>query len=1049
MKNIILRCLDWVIAASLAVFTALLMYPSLATFTFPGESAHLLAVWRMLDTADPVAYPLARLAATVLSPGNALAPLFSIVSVLLLYAVMRVFIARLCSGDKTEPYAVLASRVGAIFSCVVFVITPAVRSASTHLEPRLFDAMWALLAFAVFIPAMQRSSRALVCSLLAGIIAGVGLSDSPMFLFLLPIYVVFACRTAGSTATNRFVASAILIISFAVSFFVFGAATSGSVGELMVHLSKATKSYFEPKCWLLVVAFSVLPALVSVFSSKQSFGGSSGFVSWLFHVAITVTSILAVATPLAPGSLMLGYGVLPVASSLFAAIVAGYILSYWMLVILISPDVKAMVPTVVYAVVMAIALLFDLFSFDSDRGSFADKVAEKLIDCLDGRDWFVSDGTLDDHLRLKADEKGVKLNIVSLKRDLDKAYIEDLNKRIEEDNLCGEKNAELRLSLSIGVLSFVQDFLAADPEAPKRVAIFGAPDLWYGAGLTAVPEFIFFGGDKTRDADWSAWKDEFSGLLSTKEDKWGSYGLWRCKDPLEWMRLNLRRHLGFVANDRGVWLQEQKRDDEAFDMYELVLHDIDADNVCALFNEFEMARAGYPRAVKNRRQLDAKLRAIVDDADRRYRLWSLGNYYGYIRNPEIFIRLGFNWARSGRPGEALAQMRRAVDLIPSDNRMAFMNMMAALYASENDRQKSHAIYKEILEKDASNHEALICMMRLSLLEGDGEKALLYLQKAVEEAGDDPRYRLEAAMLHLMRGDLKSAKASIKEVTDADRSNLQAWSLLAAVTIQEIDIAKTPEEKAKLLKSLEDDILVTMEKQARNPNEYYLQTTRAFILLQHGQDMRKRREARDALVAAAKERPDIIATSDMILGLDISLNDTVDAERHAREVLSRNRKAPLANYVMGSLALQRGKYSEAEMYLRRAADAERPISLALNDLSEVLRRNGNLADAELYARKAVEREPGLYVAWETLSSVILDAGGNLDEAERCAKKAVELSKDKDGREADIRMLITLARVQFARGETLAAKMSLRRVSQRVDELSDFEKRAYEELRDGAK
>ena len=1049
MKNILSRCLDWVIAASLAAFTALLVYPSLASFAFPGESAHLLAAWKMLDTVDPAAYPLARLVATFFSPSNALAPLFSIVSVLLLYAVMRVFIARLCSGEKTEAFAVLSSRVAAIFSCIVFILTPAVRSASTHLEPRLFDTMWALLAFAVFIPAVKKPSRVLVYSALAGIIAGIGLADSPMFLFLLPIYVVFACRAAEGTESSRFAASAVLVITFAISFFSFGAAVSGNVGELMVHLAKIAKSYFEPKYWLLVTVFSVLPAVVSVFSSKQSFGGSSGFISWVFHIALTIISILAVATPLAPGSLMLGYGVLPVASSLFVAIVAGYVLSYWLLVIVISPDIKATIPAVGYGVIASIALLFNLFSFNDDRGSFADKIADRLIDSLDGRDWFVSDGTLDDHLRLKADEKGVKLNIVSLKRDLDKAYIEDLSKRIEKDNLCGDKNAELRLSLSIGVLSFVQDFLAADPEAPKRVVIFGAPDLWYGAGLTAVPEFFFFGGDKTRDVDWSAWKNEFSDILSTKEEKWGSYGIWRCKDPIEWMRLNLRRHLGFVANDRGVWLQEQKRDDEAFDMYELVLHDIDADNVCALFNEFEMANAGYPRAVKNRRQLDTKLRAIVDDADRRYRLWSLGNYYGYIRNPEVFIRQGHNWARSGRPGEALAQMRRAVDFIPSDNRMAFMNMMAALYASENDRQKSHAIYKEILEKDASNHDALIGMMRLSLLEGDGQKAIYYLQKAVEESGDDPRYRLETAILHLMRGDISSAKAAVKKVTDSDRSNLQAWSLLAAVTIQEIDAAKSADEKAKLMKSLEDDILVTMEKQARTPNEYYLQTTRAFILLQHGEDKRKRREARDALIAAAKERPDIVATSDMILGLDISLNDTVDAERHAREVLSRNRKAPLANYVMGSLALQRGKYTEAEMYLRRAADAERPISLALNDLSEVLRRNGNLADAELYARKAVEREPGLYVAWETLSSVLLDAGGNLDEAEKCAKKAVDLSKDKDGREADIRMLITLARVQFARGDTLGAKLSLRRIAPRIDELSDFERRAYEELRDGAK
>ena len=68
------------------------------------------------------------------------------------------------------------------------------------------------------------------------------------------------------------------------------------------------------------------------------------------------------------------------------------------------------------------------------------------------------------------------------------------------------------------------------------------------------------------------------------------------------------------------------------------------------------------------------LKAIVDDTNRRYRLWALGNYYGYIRSPEIFIRLGFTWARSGRPGEALSQIRRAIDFIPTDNRRTVLNM---------------------------------------------------------------------------------------------------------------------------------------------------------------------------------------------------------------------------------------------------------------------------------------------------------------------------------------------------------------------------------------
>lgn len=1042
------RGADWLVATALAAVAAVLYGISLAGYNYPGESAHLVALWSSLDVSGFNAYPLARLFASLFPAGNAMAPVAGALSVFLLYAVLRVWIGRLASGEYASDHLAVVSQTGAAVAAVVFMLSPAVRSAATHLEPRLFDVMWMLASFAVLVMATGRGKGlCFVAAIAAGAMAGAGLSDSPLFLAVLPAYAFFASCAAVDAKTGRFAAISVLVLSFAFSFAVFASNMAGDFGELTGFIARTGKAWFEPKCWLLVAAFSTLPAAVAILAGRQSFGGKPFFVQWLSQVALTLTSILAIATPLAPASLMLPYGTLPVATSLFVAIAAGSVAAYWTLSLKAAPSVGSYIPSCVYAVVLLVAISINLFSFDGDAGAFADRAAEKIIKELDGRDWFVTDGTLDDHLRIKAAEKGVKLNLVCLNRDADRAYKEKLAETIEAEKIGADKNAELKLSLDLGVLAFVQDYLASDDEAAKRVVIFGAPDLWYGAGLVAVPEFFFFGSDASREPDWNAWKNEFSELFAVKGGKWGSYGLWKTKNPVEKMRLGLRRHLGLVANDRGVWLQDAKRDEEAFGMYDLVMNEIDADNVCALFNEIEMARAGFPAAKKKLHELESKVKAIVDDKDRRYRLWSLGNYYGYIRNPEIFMRLGFAWARSGRPGDALGQMRRAMDFIPTDSRSSFMNIMAMLYANEDDKKKSRATYEAVLRDDTDNHEALMGLARLSLVDGDSAKALEYLEKATAAVGDDPRYRLEIAMLHLIKGDMAAAKEKIREVTDADRGNMQAWSLLAAVTIQEIDAAKDKAQKDALLKSLEDGILPTMEKQARSNTDFYLQTTRAFVLMQKDGD--RRREARDALAVAAKERPDVSATSDMILGLDISLNDKIDAERHAREMLRRNRQAPLANYVMGSLALQRGAYAEAETYLRRAADAEKPVPLAMNDLAEVLRRNGNLSEAELYARKTVEAAPNLYVAWETLASVLLDSGKALDEAENCAKKAIELSRDKDGRESDARMLMTLARVQFARGDSAEAKMTLRRVGARLDELSEYEKSEFERLRKSAR
>ena len=42
---------DWLVAAAFAVVSALLYFTTVASFAYPGESAHLQALWRGLDTA--------------------------------------------------------------------------------------------------------------------------------------------------------------------------------------------------------------------------------------------------------------------------------------------------------------------------------------------------------------------------------------------------------------------------------------------------------------------------------------------------------------------------------------------------------------------------------------------------------------------------------------------------------------------------------------------------------------------------------------------------------------------------------------------------------------------------------------------------------------------------------------------------------------------------------------------------------------------------------------------------------------------------------------
>ena len=1029
---------NWLFAGALGAAAAILYFASLAGYAFPGESAQLMVYWKGLDVPDVPVYPLMAVFAKLLGGGNLLAPVCGVVSAVLVFVLTQAFIAGRVSGENADAQRTSTSLVAAFVATFVFMLTSAVRSAATHLEPRLFDFAWALAAFALALPFVRFKALPSLFAILLGAAIGLGVCDTALFIALLPFYLVLVVFVSSAADRKPYLPLSLMLASFFVTALVFLGRVGLPVADFLRGVAGEMASYTAVPGWMFIAIFATLPFVTALFSSARAFSEGPGVVQWTFHVAMTFVTILAVATQLSPSAIMAPYGKLPVVTSAYAAFLCGYLVAYWWHQ---RKSAVALVAGGIFAFVLLVTCCWNLFVFDGDRGAFADEVARRVVSDLGDRRWFVSDGTLDSHVKLVAAEADKDVHVVSLSRDLDEKYLVRLAELVRDEGVGGDRSGELQLSLTLGVLPFLQDWFAADPAAAKGVAIWGAPDIWYSANITPVPELLFFGSDEARVPDWTAWA-ALDKILDAPKG-WGSYHDRKATEPIDRLRFSLRRHVGFVANNRGVWLQDKHRDDDAWKMYELVLNEIDHDNICAIFNEVGMVGAKHPQAVAKQRDLERMLRAAVDDTNRRYILWRLGAYYGYIRNPEIFIRLGHAWARSGRPGDALSQIRRAIDFVPTDKRAVLLNMMAALYANDNNQKQSRQIYESVLAKNSRDHDALIGMMRLELLDGNSARALEYLQRAAESSGEGKRAKIELAMVAMMKNNIAEAKSLVKKAIDSDPKDLQCWSLLAAVTIQQIDAEKDDKKRAELQKDLESAILPMMEKQAGGVHDYYIQATRGFVLLKKGEE--RRREARDAFLAASKSRPDVTATQNIVLGLDISMDDKAGAETHAKDVLRRNRNAPLANYVMGSLALGRGDVDDAVMYLRKAADAQQPVPLALNDIAEALRRRRDYAEAERYARKAVKAAPSLYVAWETLGAILMDQNTNLDEAESCIRKACDLSKAKNGREADIRMLVSLARVQIKRGDRQHAKISIRKVQGRIDELTAFERREFEEVK----
>ena len=459
------------ISGILGIVAAILYFASMAHYAFPGESARLMACWQGLEhTADPQ-FPLMAVFARLLGGGNLLAPVCGVLSVIALCHLVASFGAWRVREEKAIPQKETLARIAAVVASVVFMLSPGVRSAATHLEPRLFDFTWALLALALAIPFFRGCpGSGILFPLVFGALTAIGLVDSAIFLAFLPFFVAVVVMVSVRNGRKPYLPLFLFFFAGVLAFFLSLGIFGVDAGVCLGRVAKEFREYRTVSGWLFVTIFATVPFVTAVFSSGKAFGEKSGLVPWLFHGAMTFVSILAIATPLSPSSLMSPFGIAPVATSAFAAAVAGYLAAYWWLN---RTALVGLVAGGILALVLAVTSVWNLFAFDGEIGAFADKVARRIVDDLDGRRWLVTDGSLDSHLKLVAAEAGKDINLISLARDLDEDYLAELAELVKREGVGGSKNATLRLSLTLGVLPFVQDWFSSDPSVVKDVAVFG------------------------------------------------------------------------------------------------------------------------------------------------------------------------------------------------------------------------------------------------------------------------------------------------------------------------------------------------------------------------------------------------------------------------------------------------------------------------------------------------------------------------------------------------------------------------------------------------
>ena len=788
--------------------------------------------------------------------------------------------------------------------------------------------------------------------------------------------------------------------------------------------------------WMILLGMTVAPCLAILLTGRRALNGERDWSFYALHVVVLVVTVLVILdTRVSPWQIYRRDS-LQIVPYAMMSLTFGYIMAYlYAQTLLLVPRESngrawRLPQALRYgAVLLATALTVYAFSAnrrdaDHKRMQFVWLYADYLLDNLEGRTWLLTNGVLDDMVLVRARERGVEVNMLNLSQANNRLAMRRIKAKLD--------SVRLRNSADVGLFPLVQEWITSEKDVASRLGLCLYPDLWNFGDYEVYPHGLaFFGADPLQMAEvakrdlvgtYFAMMEAFAPALEAIDE--------RDSDRCRFYRQLVKGQVSFVGNNLGFLLETLGRKEESFSIYSRV-HAFDPDNVSALLNFATMIQSGMHPELKDRAMAD--LEAFQRKLTTPLEIWSLSRTFGYVSSPEAFAKLGWTWAMSGQSNLALKSLTRALKELQPENRGKLRSVMADVYMQSNDRIAGERVYQEILAEDPGDHAALIGLVRINVMNGNAAKAQEYLNKA-REAGV-PRQRLlyEAVGLELAAGDVARARVIAQELVDLDPNNPEAHVVMSAITSQLYLDAKTPEETDSALKSLKAAV-AELERIAGKEDFRALFVKGRMHLI-----TRNYAESREAFKEALKHapNPNIVPILDGILAADHALVDKEGAMKTSREILHRDPRHGFANYIMGSLALEREDYASAEDYLMRAGEVSPDSILVLNDLAVAKLRLGKLDEAERLIRKSFQTDDQIYAAWDTLGEILM-ARGNADGAAEAFQTALKLN------DKDLRVHLHVAQIHFRRGELDKSREIVRKLAAGADVFTGDDLRQYEEL-----
>lgn len=1058
---------------------ALLTFLFLKTpWVYPGEAAelmaHLTGSWSAsaaFVTAHPLVSLLFGALGALVSPTIAV-PLFNTLSaiagalcVLLLCQIVKHCIVYFVNEPRTQPYCARAIRGALPITALTAILSVDFLRAATHFQWETFNLFFALNAVFLLLFTARTGSKNILA--LSAFVWGLLSLESTTFLLCSPFFVLALllvycneqeCIHAKPLFTHLLLP---LIFGTLLTFLLIIAQWSALEPDTALrailsqiahrHLASAVTCLNGP--WILVLLTGILPGILTLLTLRET-GRNHRSKTLLFTYTTTLVfaALAILPQPLATCNLLSHWGNSPVLFAALTAFAFGGLTAISIFFIAVKQPPEATEERVftrtfarflgllsrltlpllllISGVTLTLSARMDEHAFATLPREYCDTILEAANE---NETWLLSDGVADIYLSLRIAQRNLPVTLFSLAQDKHPNALKQLQHRLEVSPYFSSNPAlqeMLTRSLDVGMVPFIQDWLRNDAAANQHFVTLGLPDLWYTGNRLPLPQTLWYRGANTRQEQHEQLPNPGDIALEAANPELPDSLPASLKTFVEYVH----RQRGFIANNVAFYLADAGKLEAAYALFDRV-YTHDKSNVSALFNLFELINGGlHP---ENRAWCEQEVEQLIRKMrGQRYRLWALARTYGYIRSPQLISMLAGSWAMSGQTGAALSGLDLALAMLDDGQKVALNKAIADLCMSDPSRRKEAITRYQALLRDASDSQKSLAytkeLVRMHILENDLEAAKRLLEQ-MDATGDNPDLAYERALWLSSAGQPENARAALQKALDHRPRHLEALSLLATLQLQ-----------AKELDLLASATLPKLKTAAGTEDNYFVQ----IILAQLAEQKNQLEKARAAYLRALALKPEVHALRSTILTLDIRLNDKSSAERHAKQFLYQDRAHPLANYIMGSLALGNGDAKRALSYLSVATDASvrPPLPEAFNDLAEAHRQLGDWSAALVAAQHSCALSPHLAIARETAAAALLELG-RYKEAHAYLDEAFTIEQRAAGdRAPDPRLYITRARLHLKEQHPDLARVALAEAKKQYDALDTTARKEFDKLAD---